>query len=88
MTTRMKDRIISGLISTASAVIAVVIAFKMSTKDLNARDIKQQIDKKVDKTEFVEYKNDHKKEHDKDREDMKYIRDKVDKIFEYLIENK
>jgi len=74
MSPKVKDRIISGLISAAGGAISVIFAFKLSTKDLNAREINKKIDSKVDKIEFVEYKTDHEKKHDREAEVNKEFR--------------
>lgn len=92
MSPKVKDRIISGLISAGAGAVAVILAFKLNSKDLNAREISKRIDNKLDKTEYVSDQrlkwNDHQKVHDKDQDDMKYVRNKVDKIYDWLLNQK
>ena len=46
------------------------------------------LDSKLDKTEFNEYKRDHEKKHDRQHEDVIYIRDKLDKLYEHELNKK
>ena len=43
------------------------------------------MDKKLDKDDFEVYKEDHEKIHDRDREDMRYIRGRIDQIADHLL---
>jgi hypothetical protein len=63
MAPKVRDRIINAIIMTGSGSAVAVLAFWLQTSDIKATDLKKNIDSKLDKTEFVKYKDKNEADH-------------------------
>ena len=75
MTQRMRDKIFGTLLGLASSVITGIILISVTGLKANSDDKQAEIDSKVDKVEFAQYKTDHEKEHEKEYEIHKDFRE-------------
>lgn len=82
----MKDKVIGGVIGTASGLIVGIVLFFFGGIKTEAQAFKELVDGKVDRTEFIEFKEVNEKEHIKlnnDRkEDNLKLEKHIDKRFE------
>lgn len=99
MTQRMKDKIVGGLIGTASGVVVGLVLFFFGGIRTEAQSFKDLVNEKVDKGEFMEFKEENKEQHleivrsqdEKNAiiyDDVKYIRGRVDKLIDLQMEQR
>jgi len=71
MVQKVKDRIIGALIMTCSGIAVSLITIYAQNKNDNSKELEELIKSKLPKSEFIEYKKEHKEEHNKLTEDVK-----------------
>lgn len=81
MSPKVKDRIITGLIAAASGSTVALLAFWLNTSEVNAKELNDAIDNKLDKSEYQKDQTLRWSQHDKIHQaEGKTIENMVDKI--------
>jgi hypothetical protein len=85
MVQKVRDRIINASIMTASGVGVALLTFFLQSSKADANAIEEELNGKLDKIEFKDYKLDHAQIHEKEQKDIIYIRGRLDDIYDHLL---
>jgi len=90
MVQKVKDRLISSLLMIATGITISVFSVGYTNRKSDSKILDEKINGKLDKTEYIQDQNNreekHQKIHDRDREDLLYIRGKVDETYKFLLD--
>ena len=96
MVQKVKDRLIGVFITIGAGIIVSVFSVAYANSQLDSKEQERKINEiqnnKLSKTEYLKDQEireiKHEKIHERDREDILYIRTKTDDIYDYLLEDK
>ena len=88
MTGKLKDWITKIIITVVAGAMVSLFTFYLARKAYSGDKIQEEINKKLDKTEFKDFKNDHQLLHETEQGHYKEVIDRIDKrlddIYKYV----